>query len=62
MVLGTSEVRLIDMTRAFAGVAASGRSVEPYGIVKVTGADGQLLYRRKPSQGEMLVPRCAPQG
>ena len=56
MVLGSSEVRLIDMTRAFASVAARGRSIEPYGIVKVTGTDGQVLYRRKPSEGELLVP------
>jgi penicillin-binding protein 1A len=62
MVLGTSEVRLIDMTRAFASVAARGRSIEPYGIVKVTGADGQLLYRRKPSEGEMLVPQYVAAG
>lgn len=62
MVLGTSEVRLIDMTRAFASVAAGGRSVEPYGIVKVTAADGQLLYRRKPNAGEMLVPQYVAAG
>jgi penicillin-binding protein 1A len=62
MVLGTSEVRLIDMTRAFASVAARGRSIEPYGIVKVTGADGKLLYRRKPSEGEMLVPQYVAAG
>ncbi len=62
MVLGTSEVRLIDMTRAFASVAASGRSIEPYGIVKVTGSDGQLLYRRKPNPGEVLVPQYVAAG
>ncbi len=62
MVLGTSEVRLVDMTRAFASVAAGGRSVEPYGIVKVTGASGQVLYRRRPSAGEMLVPQYVAAG
>jgi penicillin-binding protein 1A len=62
MVLGTSEVRLIDMTRAFASVAAKGRSVEPFGIVKVTGADGGVLYRRKPMQGELLVPQYVAAG
>jgi penicillin-binding protein 1A len=62
MVLGTSEVRLIDMTRAFAGVAARGRSIEPYGIVKVTGANGQMLYRRRPVSGEMLVPQYVSAG
>ena len=40
MVLGTSEVRLLDMTRAFASVADGGMAVQPYGIAKVTTADG----------------------
>jgi penicillin-binding protein 1A len=62
MVLGTSEVRLVDMTRAFASVAARGRSVEPFGIVKVTATDGRMLYRRKPLQGEMLVPQYVAAG
>lgn len=56
MVLGTSEVRLIDMTRAFAGVAARGRSVEPYGILKVETADGRVLFTRKPPSSHQLVP------
>ncbi|WP_239805145.1 transglycosylase domain-containing protein [Croceicoccus hydrothermalis] len=55
MVLGASETRLIDMTRAFAAVSAQGRSVTPYGITKVTGADGSLLYRRQPEREQMLV-------
>jgi penicillin-binding protein 1A len=62
MVLGTSEVRLIDMTRAFASVAAKGRAIEPYGIVKVTATDGSVLYRRKPLAGEMLVPQYVAAG
>src|SRR3546814_5450148 len=32
MVLGTSDVRLIDMTRAFASVANGGGAAVPYGI------------------------------
>ena len=56
MVLGTSEVRLIDMTRAFASVAAGGVSVEPYGIVKVTTADGETLYQHERTREVRLVP------
>jgi penicillin-binding protein 1A len=56
MVLGTSDVRLIDMTRAFAAVSAKGASVEPYGILKVTRTDGEVLYRRQSPRGELLVP------
>jgi penicillin-binding protein 1A len=56
MVLGTSEVRVIDMTRAFAAVAAKGAAVEPYGIIKVTSVDGAELYARSTQPGQVLVP------
>ena len=55
MVLGTSEARVIDMTRAFASVAAKGRSVTPYGISKVTNIDGDVLYKAKPANSVQLV-------
>ncbi|MGB7374381.1 PBP1A family penicillin-binding protein [Pontixanthobacter sp.] len=56
MVLGSSETRVIDMTRAFAGVSAGGMSVEPYGIVKVTTAGGETLYEHRSARGSRLVP------
>ncbi len=55
MVLGTSDVRLIDMTTAFAAVAAEGRSIRPYGITRVTTAEGQILYRRPVERPAVLV-------
>jgi penicillin-binding protein 1A len=55
MVLGTSDVRLIDMTRAFASVANKGVAVTPYGIRKVVTADGRLLYQHDPSEERVLV-------
>jgi len=55
MVLGSAEVRVIDMTAAFAAVARKGVSVHPYGITKVTTADGRLLYQREPDRGQILV-------
>jgi len=55
MVLGTSDARVIDMTQAFAAVAAGGRTVTPYGITKVTTIDGELLYAAKPSSAVQLV-------
>ncbi|PAX07514.1 transglycosylase domain-containing protein [Sphingomonas lenta] len=54
MVLGTSNVRLIDMTRAFASVAANGVAVVPYGITRVT-ADGQTIYRHEVDRDRVLV-------
>ncbi len=55
MVLGTSDVRVIDMTRAFAAVAAKGRSITPYGISKVTSIDGEVIYKAKPPRSIQLV-------
>jgi len=56
MVLGSSEVRVIDLTRAFAAVAARGVSVEPYAIVRVTNASGEVLYRHQRARSYQLVP------
>jgi penicillin-binding protein 1A len=55
MVLGTSDVRLIDITRAFAGVARKGVAVVPYGIRRVTTAEGQVLYQHEADEGRTLV-------
>jgi penicillin-binding protein 1A len=55
MVLGTSDVRLIDMTRAFAAVQNRGVSVMPYAIRKVVTADGRLLYQHQPTEERVLV-------
>ncbi|WCT73259.1 PBP1A family penicillin-binding protein [Sphingomonas naphthae] len=55
MVLGSSDVRLIDMTRAFASVAARGVAVEPYGILKVTTPDGVILYEHQADNSRVLV-------
>ena len=55
MVLGTSDVRLIEMTRAFASVANKGVAVTPYGIRKVVTADGRLLYSHDNDEGRVLV-------
>jgi len=56
MVLGSSEMRVIEMVQAFAGIAAKGVPVEPYGIVKVTGASGDVLYSRQPSKSAAAIP------
>lgn len=55
MVLGTSDVRLIDMARAFAVMTAKGKSVTPYGIVKVTTTSGELLYQRPREEALQLL-------
>jgi penicillin-binding protein 1A len=55
MVLGTSDVRVIDMTRAFAAVQAKGKSITPFGISKVTTIDGEVIYSAKPQKSIQLV-------
>jgi penicillin-binding protein 1A len=55
MVLGTADVRLIDMTRAFASVANKGVAVTPYAIRKVVAADGRVLYQHEQVEQRVLV-------
>jgi len=55
MVLGTSDVRLIDMTRAFAAVANGGAAVTPYAITQVSTGSGEVLYERTPDEPRVLV-------
>ncbi|MES2146635.1 MAG: PBP1A family penicillin-binding protein [Pseudomonadota bacterium] len=55
MVLGSSEVRVIDMARAFAAVGNKGVAVAPYAIRKVVTADGRLLYQREGDEERVLV-------
>ena len=56
MVLGSSEVRVIDMVRAFAGVSSGGVAIAPYGITKVTTGKGELLYQHEADMSQVLVP------
>jgi penicillin-binding protein 1A len=55
MALGSSEVRLIDMTRAYAAVGRGGVAVTPYGIRRVTTADGTLLYQHEDDETRVLI-------
>jgi len=54
MVLGTSDVRLIDMVRAFASVSDGGVAVTPYGITRVE-ARGETIYRHEVDRSRVLV-------
>jgi len=55
MVLGSSDTRVLDMTRAFASIAARGKSVTPYAISKVTTIDGDVIYQHRPPRQIQLV-------
>jgi penicillin-binding protein 1A len=56
MVLGTSDVRLIELTRAFAEISNNGVAVTPYGITKVSTTDGTVLYQHQADEARVLVP------
>jgi len=55
MSLGASEMRLIELTAAYAAVANNGVEVRPFGIRSVTTASGELLYRRDPPEPRVLL-------
>ena len=55
MALGSSDLRLIDLTRAFAAVARKGVAVSPYGIRRVTTSKGELLYQHESDESRTLV-------
>jgi penicillin-binding protein 1A len=55
--LGTSEVHLLELTGAYAHLAATGQQVIPYGITKVVNNEGDILYERKPSKGAAIISR-----
>ncbi|MGN6848782.1 MAG: transglycosylase domain-containing protein, partial [Sphingomicrobium sp.] len=55
MVLGSNDVRLIEMTRAFASIANKGVAVTPYGIRRVVTADGRVLYNHDSEEDRVLV-------
>lgn len=49
LALGTSEVTLIEMTGAFAGIANGGDLVRPWGIAEVR-RDGEPVFRHRPDE------------
>jgi 1A family penicillin-binding protein len=50
LALGSAEVTLMDMTRAFGSVAAGVQSIDPYSIRSISGSSQQALYT-KPNAG-----------
>ncbi len=60
LTLGGGEVRLIDLTAAYAAFAAGGEAVLPYAIVEVRDVSGKLLYAHdEPVRHRVLDARVA---
>jgi membrane peptidoglycan carboxypeptidase len=48
LALGSGEVTLLEMTRAFAAIAANAENIEPYAIRAIRNGDQVLFTRQKP--------------
>jgi penicillin-binding protein 1A len=55
--LGTSEVTLFEMTRAFAPFANDGNRVEPFAILDVKTSDGTVLFQHRDRVPEQVLNR-----
>ena len=47
LVLGTAEIKPMEMVCAFGSIANGGRAIKPYSIQKIVSAEGEVLYERK---------------
>ena len=55
MALGASEATLLEMTAAYASVAAGGVEARPWGIQSITTSRGEVIYNREPETPRILV-------
>jgi penicillin-binding protein 1A len=55
MALGSSDVTLLEMTSAYAAVAAGGNEVRPYAITRIATANGNVLFERETANPRILV-------
>nr|WP_243446302.1 PBP1A family penicillin-binding protein [Polymorphobacter fuscus] len=55
MVLGASDVTLLEMTQAYAAVAAGGVEARPYAITRITTGSGKVLYEREADAPRVIV-------
>ncbi len=56
LALGSSEVRLLELTGAYASIANDGRLVWPEAIETIEGTGDQVLYQRRPVDEPVLEP------
>ncbi|MFW0884247.1 penicillin-binding protein 1A [Candidatus Acidulodesulfobacterium sp. H_13] len=59
MALGSSSVRLIDLTNAYTAFADSGKECKPVFIIKILTPGGKILYNNKPECKQILSPQVA---
>jgi penicillin-binding protein 1A len=59
LVLGTSTVRLIDLTAAYRVLASGGESTPPFGVVEIVDHSGRVIWRAKPARQLVLSAESA---
>ena len=59
LALGTSTVRLIDLTAAYRVFASGGEKTEPFGVMEIVDHSGRVLWRAKPGRQLVLSPESA---
>jgi penicillin-binding protein 1A len=57
--LGSSEVTLLELTRAYSVFPNRGRLVEPVFIERIEDRDGRVLYHAKPINTQVISPKGA---
>jgi penicillin-binding protein 1C len=55
LTLGSGEVRLVDLTNAFAAFGARGMLAEPFAIERVRDASGRILFARTPTAARQVL-------
>ncbi|MGE0701770.1 MAG: transglycosylase domain-containing protein [Hyphomicrobiaceae bacterium] len=55
MALGTSEVGLLELTGAYAPLAAGGVAVETHVLRRISASDGEVLFERREPRPRMVV-------
>lgn len=55
MALGTSEVGVLELTGAYAVLAAGGLAVEPHALRRILTSDGEVLFERAEARPRMVV-------
>ncbi len=55
MALGSSVVTLMEMTQAYATVAAAGTEARPYAITRIATASGRVLYQRESDPARVVA-------
>lgn len=55
MALGASDVTLLEMTQAYATVAAGGVEARPYAVTRIVTGSGKVLYEREVAPTRVIV-------